>query len=206
MVVSNGAAQDIENGGTIFFIIILINLLDSIMNWILMNVVTDALRKFSVECGDGRGKNVDGNCFTVEIKKAERRKEFIEHCNHIIPSLDIKYDAVSKLSHIDDIFKFRLMQKNERIDLLKIYVDKLPWQIHDLLVSRPVYTFVNRSPNEIVDAFVKVGMESQLNTLEDVIRVVSTETDNSPGQKQPLLDEMGKLISFLNSTLSSYLQ
>nr|AKD28045.1 hypothetical protein [Glypta fumiferanae] len=166
------------------------------MNWILMNITSHALRSVSVKNCDKRGNNVDGNCFIIEIKDPEERKKFVKCCNDVIPSLNINYDDIAKLSNVENIFKFRLLETNERINLLNDFADKLSHQIYDALVSRPVYTFVTHTPNGIVDAFERVATETRLITLEDVIRVVTNKNDYHLNKQQTFSELFQRFLSF----------
>ncbi|MBT0666717.1 U26-like protein [Lissonota sp. PSUC_FEM 10030012] len=148
------------------------------MNWIMMNVTTDALRRVGVRSNEGKSGNIDGNRLTVGIIDEEQRKLFVKYCKESIPALEIDYNAISKFPVANDIFNFRLVQRHERMELLNIYVDKMPCELYELLVARPVYTFTTIVGNPIVKAFVDITAKSGVYTLEDLLRIVGIGNDN----------------------------
>nr|AKD28058.1 hypothetical protein [Glypta fumiferanae] len=164
------------------------------MNWIMINVVTDALRRVGVESLNGRSDNIDGNGFKIMIARAEQRKLFIQYCNESIPALNLNYDEIVKFDETKNPFIFRLVTRSERMNLLAMYVDVLPIRTYELLVARPVYTFITIYPNLIIDAFMMTAEKTGLYSIQNLLRVVSIKGENENVNDKNSFDTSSALI------------
>lgn len=152
-----------------------------------MNVITDALRKVTVKSLDKKAVNIDGSMFRITIRDINDKRKFVESCVKSVPALEIPDSVFDNDSVSQTTFRFRLVEFPERQNLLNNYKQVMPAEVYQVLVSKPVYTFL-RLDNPIIEAFTKVAVASSLYSLNDVLRITSAGIANeTPGDVEKKL-------------------